>query len=146
MTLALAMHGFLDDNGHFPPAAVFNKDGKPLLSWRVLILPYLDQKELFQKFKLDEPWDSANNKKLLAQMPKVYAPVRAKEKMPDATFYQVFTGKRTIFEGTRGARIADITDGTSTTILIIEAGAAVPWTKPADLVFDEKKALPKLGG
>jgi RNA polymerase sigma factor (sigma-70 family) len=144
--LALAMHGYLSDNGSFPPAAAFDKDGKPLLSWRVLLLPFFGEKDLFRQFKLDEPWDSPNNKKLLAKMPKVYAPVRGKGKAPHTTFYQVFTGNKTIFEGTRGSRIVDISDGTSNTILLIEAGESVPWTKPLDLVFDEKKPLPELGG
>lgn len=145
-TLALAMHGYLDENGSFPPAAVYDKDGKPMLSWRVLLLPFVGEKDLFRQFKLDEPWDSPNNKKLLARMPKVYAPVRGKAKTPHSTSYQVFTGQKTIFEGIRGSRIVDIPDGTSNTILLIEGGEAVPWTKPADLVFDEKKPLPKLGG
>lgn len=145
-SLALAMHTYLGDNGNFPPAAAYDKDGKALLSWRVLLLPFVGEKDLFREFKLDEPWDSPNNKKLLAKMPKTYAPVRGKGETPHSTFYQVFTGKKTIFEGTRGSRIVDIRDGTSNTILLIEAGESVPWTKPADLAFDEKKPLPKLGG
>jgi RNA polymerase sigma factor (sigma-70 family) len=144
--LGLAMHNHVERYGSFPPAAVYSKQGKPLLSWRVLLLPFLEEEELFRQFKLSEPWDSTHNKKLLERMPKIYAAPPGRGKDPHATFFQVFTGKNTIFEGSRGARLSDITDGTSNTILIIVAGKAVPWTKPADLVYDAKKPLPALGG
>jgi RNA polymerase sigma factor (sigma-70 family) len=144
--LMLAMHNYHDVNKHFPPAAVYANDGKPLLSWRVLVLPYVDQDDLFKQFELEEPWDSEHNKKLLTKMPKIYAPVRGKNKDSLSTHYQVFTGKGTVFEGTQGLAITDITDGTSTTIAIVEAAEAVPWTKPADLTYDPEKPLPKLGG
>jgi RNA polymerase sigma-70 factor (ECF subfamily) len=144
--IALAMHNYHDVNGHLPAAAVYSKDGTPLLSWRVLLLPYLEQDPLYKEFHLDEPWDSAHNKKLLAQIPKVYAPVAGEAKGTDKTHYRVFTGKGTVFEGDKGLRLTDIPDGTSNTILVVEAGDAVPWTKPADLPYDPDKALPALGG
>jgi hypothetical protein len=144
--IALAMHDYHDVMGRFPPAAVLDKNKKPLFSWRVLLLPYVGERDLFKQFKLSEPWDSADNKKLLAKIPKVYAPVLGKSPEAGTTFYQVFTGKGTAFEGTRGLQITDFTDGTSNTILVIEAGEAVPWTKPADLAYDPQKPLPKLGG
>jgi RNA polymerase sigma factor (sigma-70 family) len=144
--LMLAMHSYHDVNNHFPPAAVCDNDGKALLSWRVLVLPYIDQEELFKEFKLDEPWDSEHNKKLLEKMPKIYAPVRGKNKGSHSTHYQVFTGKGTMFEGTQGISFKDITDGTSNTIAIVEAADAVPWTKPVDLTYNTAKPLPKLGG
>jgi uncharacterized protein (TIGR03067 family) len=145
--IGLAMHNYLDAHrGSFPPAAISGQDGKPLLSWRVAILPYLDQGNLYKQFKLDEPWDSEHNKKLLDKMPKAYAPVAGDTKEPNSTFYRVFTGPHTIFDGPKGARITSITDGTSNTILVVEAGEAVPWTKPDELPYEAGKPLPKLGG
>jgi len=68
----LAMHNFHDTHNGFPAAYSTNKDGKPLLSWRVHILPYIEQQPLYNEFKLDEPWDSEHNKKLIAKMPQVF--------------------------------------------------------------------------
>jgi hypothetical protein len=144
--LSSAMHSYNDDLGTFPPAALLDKDNKPLLSWRVLLLQNIGERDLFKQFKLDEPWDSAHNKKLLNRMPKVYAPVGVKTKEAHATFYQVFTGPGSAFEGPRGLGVLDFTDGLSNTLLIVEAGEPVPWTKPADLFHDAKKPLPQLGG
>jgi RNA polymerase sigma factor (sigma-70 family) len=143
--LMLGMHAYYHVNAHFPPAALYDANGKALLSWRVLLLPYLNEDDLFEQFKLDEPWDSKHNKKLLAKMPKEFAPVRGKTKEPYSTFYQVFTGKGAGFEGTQGLSAKDITDGTSLTIAIVEAAKAVPWSKPVDLAYFPDKPLPKLG-
>jgi prepilin-type processing-associated H-X9-DG protein len=146
--LALAVIVYADSHkGRMPAHAIYSKDGKPLLSWRVAILPYIEQQQLYQQFKLDEPWDSENNKKLLDQMPKIYAPLGVKTKDGHSTFYQVFHGKMAAFEGKEGMRFpASFTDGTSNTLLVVEAGEAVPWSKPADVDFDPAKPLPKLGG
>ncbi len=144
--IAIAFHNYHSVYHSFPSAAVHSKDGKALLSWRVLLLPYLEQDALFRQFKLDEPWDSPNNKKLLTQMPLVFVSPDGKGKDTHSTFYQVLTGKSTLFDGAKATRFADIHDGTSNTILAVEAGNAVPWTKPDDLAYDAGKPLPKLGG
>jgi hypothetical protein len=78
------------DEPRFPAAAIRGKDGKPLLSWRVAILPYLEQKALHDRFHLDEPWNSPHNKTLLSQMPDVYAPVLRRDEPRVYTSYHVF--------------------------------------------------------
>jgi hypothetical protein len=139
--IALAMHNYSDvNNGTMPPAAVCDKTGKPLLSWRVLILPYVEEEKLFKEFKLDEPWDSDHNKKLIARMPKVYAIPGKTKPGGTSTHYRVFVGNGAGFDWIRGSRFpADFSDGTSNTIMCITAETAVPWTKPDELEFDPEK-------
>jgi hypothetical protein len=128
-------------------AIVFKGKPLPLLSWRVAILPYIDQKDLYKQFKMDEPWDGPHNKKLLARMPRTFAPVQRATQEPYSTYYQVFVGKDAPFDGLRRSRIpSSIPDGLAMTFLIVEAGKAVPWTKPEDIPYTAGKPLPKLGG
>ena len=143
--IGLAMHNYHDVNGAFPPAAVCDKTGKPMLSWRVLVLPYLEQETLYKEFKLDEPWDSPNNKKLLAKMPRTYM-VPTQAPGTTDTHYRVFVGNGAVFDYVRGGKITEITDGTSNTIMVATAAEAVPWTKPDELAFDPDKDMVKLLG
>jgi hypothetical protein len=144
------MHNFADTHhGRLPPAVVYGSDGKPLLSWRVLILPYVDQEELFKQFKLDEPWDSPHNLPLLDKMPHVYAPPPGKMSRvpPCHTVLHVFVGPGTAFDCKEGCRLKDdFPDGLSNTIMVIEAGKPVPWTKPEELPYDPAGPLPELPG
>jgi hypothetical protein len=146
--MAVAMHNYSSTHGSLPPHAIYGKDGKPLLSWRVLLLPFIEQHALYEQFRLDEPWDSPHNLRLLPQMPKTYTPFDGRPTaQPHTTFYQVFVGKGAAFEGRKGLRLEeDFPDSTSNTFLIVEAGSAVPWTRPEDLPFDAGKPLPQLGG
>jgi len=154
--LLLSMHNFHDVNAGFPAAYSTNKDGKPLLSWRVHILPYLEQQQLYQEFHLDEPWDSEHNKKLIAKMPVLFRSPNSLA-APGKTIYLGVGGKQGLLgkpldpkddRQANGVRMADITDGTSNTVMIVEASdaVAVEWTKPEEWVPDEKDPLKGLLG
>ncbi len=145
--IGLAMHNYLGTYNQFPPQAIYDKAGKPLLSWRVLLLPFIEQQNLYNRFHLDEPWDSEHNKQLLQFVIKVYTSPQQDEKSvkDHLTFYQGFAGKGAFFEGKKGLRIADFPDGLSNTIMVAEASKGVPWTKPEDIAFDADKPVPKLG-
>ncbi len=144
--IALAMHNYNDAYEGLPPAAVVNKKGKPLLSWRVLILPYIEHEVLYKQFNLDEAWDSEHNKKVLEKhpMPKVYAFPGISKETDKETCFQVFTGKGAIFDTIQTTKLQNIADGTSNTILIATAAKSVIWTKPDDMEFDPKAEVRKL--
>jgi hypothetical protein len=145
--LGLAMHNYHDQFGKFPANANYDKKGKALLSWRVHILPYIDQQPLYDEFHLDEPWDSEHNKKLIAKIPPVYVqPTHADLAKDGKTVYLAPVGKGLAFEGTEGMKIQNFRDGTSNTILLVEAhrDAAVIWTKPDDLKVDPQNPLKSL--
>ena len=135
--MGLAMLNYESATSAFPKPALTDKDGKPLLSWRVAILPYIEQAGLYNRFHLDEPWDSPHNKELIKEMPTTFVCPSRPNLEPGTTTYRVFVGEGALFEKGKDTRIAQITDGTSNTIMICESNEAVPWTKPdAELPFD----------
>lgn len=143
--IGIAFHNYESTFGYFP-GDVRDAAGKPLLSWRVAILPYIEADDVYKQFKLDEAWDGPTNKPLLEKMPKLFAPVRVKAKA-GVTFFQGFAGPDTAFDPKlKRLTVAHFTDGMSNSCLVAEAGVAVEWTKPADIPFDPKTDLPKLGG
>jgi beta-lactamase regulating signal transducer with metallopeptidase domain len=143
--IALAMHNYHDVHGHFPPATIIGPDGTTPHSWRVELLPFLEQDNLYKSYKMNEGWDSPANRKILAQMPDLF---RAPGSDPQGTnaCYFVLTGGGSMFSKKEGTRLADITDGTSNTLMLVEAKRDIPWTKPEDIPYDPNKPLPKLGG
>lgn len=142
--IALALHNYNDKYGSFPPVQMKTKDGKPGLSWRVAILPFLEQESLYRQFKLDEAWDSPANKRLAAVMPKVYAPAEGGA-APEKTHVRVFAGQLAVFNFTQSRRIFDVTDGTANTFLLVESTDPVTWTEPTELSDNPNGPLPSLG-
>jgi len=145
--IGLAMHNHHDSYKGFPAAYSTDKQGKPLLSWRVKILPFVEQVALYNQFHLDEPWDSEHNKKLIPLMPPVYlAP--GSTAGPGKTNYLTVRGPNTVFPGGKAVGMAEITDGTSNTIMAVEVSdqKAVIWTKPDDFEYDEKNPVAGLVG
>jgi hypothetical protein len=143
------MQTYAREHGRLPPAVVYSEDGKPLLSWRVLILPYLGREDLYRRFRLNERWDSEHNIKLLPEMPDSFTTLPSVARtMPEFhTICHVIVGKRTAFEGKTGLSLKDdFPNGTSNTILLVEAGKPVPWTKPENVEYDPDKPLPELKG
>jgi hypothetical protein len=146
-----ALQNYYDANKRFPAAAIYSKDGQPLLSWRVAILPYLGLDNLYKQFHLDEPWDSPHNIKLSGVPVAVYlSPMMKNNMTPDKksflTTYVVPVGPGTVFEDKDGMTKKDIKNGTSKTIMALEVDEdhAVIWSKPDDLPYDPKEPAKEL--
>ena len=144
--LMLAMHNYHSVFNHFPEAVSRGDDGEPLLSWRVAILPFIEEQALYEQFRMDEPWDSEHNIKLLEQMPAVYSHPGANTE-PGMTVYQVPVGEDLAFPADGSISLREVTDGTSNTIAIVETdvASAVPWTKPEDVKIDLEDPLAHMG-
>lgn len=144
--IAIAMHMYHDAHGHLPAAALVGPDGNTPHSWRVALLPYLGHDELYKEYHLDQPWDSPDNLKVLAQLPDVY---RHPEDVSDSSnaSYFVLVGPDTVFAHTDGTGmpISKIADGASKTLLAVEAKRDIPWTKPEDIEYAADQPVPPLG-
>ncbi|QDU87779.1 hypothetical protein Pla175_11460 [Pirellulimonas nuda] len=147
--LMLALHNYHDVHNGFPPAAIFSDDGEPLLSWRVAILPFVEEQALYEQFHLDEPWDSEHNKQLIPLMPQTFLdPSSVLSPEEGRSCYAAVTGEGYLMSGgADGTGMRNITDGTSNTVALVEVSdeAAPVWTQPGDWTPDEDDPLAGLG-
>jgi prepilin-type processing-associated H-X9-DG protein len=146
--IGLALHNYHETYNAFPPAFVADKDGKPMHSWRVLILPYLGEQSLYNEYNFAEPWDGPGNRELLARIPQVYVcPSRLAAIPKTNTAYAGVLGEHCAFRGSQPVRMAEITDGRSNTLIVGEAtNSSIPWMKPEDIDITTHPALGAAGG
>lgn len=153
--IATAMRNYAADHGTFPPAMTQDASGRPLHSWRVLILPYLDEEALYRRFDLSVPWDSPENTAAAAEMPKVFRHPdigRGQRRLGavgiDVSSYYVIRGPDTMFPPAGPRRETDATDGGDKTLLVVEGTptGAVSWIQPIDLEFDALRGAVNAGG
>ena len=142
--IGAALTQYHRDRGIFPAAAVASQDGRPLLSWRVELLPYLGYQELYAAFHRDEPWDSPHNQGLLAQIPAIY---QSPERFDENTNYLVPLGSTAAFQGVQGKATNRWEDGVANVLILLEVDddRAVPWTAPNDWEFNPASPLQGLG-
>jgi prepilin-type processing-associated H-X9-DG protein len=133
--IALALHNYHANYGSLPPAYLADGNGRPMHSWRVLILPYLDRPDLYQAYRFDEPWYGPNNSKLhnlivdLFNCPEDHGGRKSTE-----TSYVAVVGNETLWPGDHAVKLDDITDGLGNTLLVVEiADSGIHWMEPRDL-------------
>jgi prepilin-type processing-associated H-X9-DG protein len=137
--ISLAMVNYQTRYGAFPPAYIPDKNGKPMHSWRVLLLPDLERSDLYNAYRFDEPWDSPNNRKVSQTVIRLFQCPSARHAADDCTTdYMMVVGPHTITDGAHGKKLSQITDGVSHTIMLVEvANSGVNWAEPKDLQFDQ---------
>jgi prepilin-type processing-associated H-X9-DG protein len=136
--IVLALHNYHDVHGRFPPAVITDKSGKPMHSWRVAILPFLEQQSLYSQYNLKEPWDSPQNQRVAATIVSAYS-CPDDDGPPTDTSYVMITGPNTLGgKPNEAVRFSDITDGASNTIAVVEMSTSgIGWSEPRDLSIEE---------
>ncbi len=133
----MAVANYHDNYKCYPPPFIADADGKPMHSWRILLLPFLERNDLYQQYRFDEPWDGPNNRKLANQMPSIFALHGCEKPGNVTTNYLRVIGDQTASPSGRSLKETDIIDGTANTLFIIEnVDAGVHWMEPRDLAFE----------
>ena len=132
-TLVQAMKKYAEDKGSYPPAWTTDAEGKPLHSWRVLLLPYLEEEELYSSINLNEPWDSEHNRQFHAKMPTLFRCPSSRSASNATTTYSLIVGPDAYPAGPETIKPEDVTDVPNTTIMIVERKNPICWMKPEEV-------------
>lgn len=134
--ITLALLNYEADHGCFPPAYMADENGKPMHSWRVLILPYIERQDLYDAYRFDEPWDGPNNRKLHNVVIDLFkCPGDTEYRDQPTTSYVAVVGPHVAWAGERGRKWEEFSDGSQDTILLVEtANSGIHWMEPRDLV------------
>ena len=129
-----AMRAYHKDYGSYPPAYVADSNGRPMHSWRVLLLPYLDETDLHARYDFNKPWDE-QDLEIESRIPGVYtSPADGTSGDEGHTSFVVIVGRRTLFPGAGTTRSTQVRDGLSGTIMVVERhNSEIPWHQPNDL-------------
>lgn len=127
-------------NGELPTAYIADENGKPMHSWGVLLLPYIEEQALYHRYDFDEPWSGPNNSKLAEHIPDIdQCPedVQQRENRQPWTSYVAVVGEHTLWPGAEPARLDRIPDGATRTLLLVEVrNSGIHWMEPRDLSLD----------
>ena len=144
--ISLALYNYHAIFKCFPPAYIADKNGRPMHSWRVLILPFLDDDPLYKQYKFSEPWDGPNNKKLLATRPRGFAcPSDRAAFDPPATYtsYVAVVGTHAGWSGRKPRNLEELTPPDQTILLVKVTDANIPWSEPRDFDLDSLRSSPQ---
>lgn len=131
--IGLALHNYHDTYGSFPPAFTTDEQGRPLHSWRTLLLPFMEHAALYAKIDLSKPWDDPVNVAARETEMSCYR-CPSSDIAPSYTSYLGVTGEHQCFFGNAARRLSDLKDGTSNTVMVVEVPVdkSVPWMSPDD--------------
>jgi Protein of unknown function (DUF1559) len=145
--IGMALQNYHDTYKTFPPAFVADEQGKPMHSWRVLILPYLGRLDLYARYDFSEPWDGPNNSRLALEMPAVYACPSHPGAGGSFTAYAAVFGDACVFRGAEAVKQSDINDGLSNTLLVGEVSqAGLHWMAPVDIDVSQNPGVGNTNG
>lgn len=134
-TVRMALLNYHSNYGSFPPASITDENGRPMHSWRVLLLPFLEQGRLYDRYDFSEPWDGPNNRKLAGEFISVYrCPSEPASTPVTMTNFVFITGPGTPWpDANKGPSLEDFVDGAATTFLFVEvADSGIHWMEPRD--------------
>lgn len=131
--IGIALHSYHDAFGSFPPAYIADQNGKPMHSWRVLIMPFAEKNTIYKQYDFSEPWDGPHNRLLASQMPPYFACPPRYGNQGTTTSYVAITGPGTAWPGTTCTTRDKITDGTANTLMVVEVeNSGINWMEPKD--------------